>query len=79
MCIQLSSQPGHTSAMLVPDKTPPVKKTAPTYIRTNEFTSIFQAKSTGLELRSWKSPVKHETSGNRELGGRFLLVIVKKA
>ena len=42
-CIQnSSSQHGHSSAMLVPDKTAP-KKSPPTYIKVNEFTAIFQA------------------------------------
>lgn len=42
MCIQnSSSQHGHSSAMLVPDKIPP-RKSPPTYIRVNEFTAIFQ-------------------------------------
>lgn len=41
-CIQnSSSQHGHSSAMLVPDKTAP-KKSPPTYIKVNEFTAIFQ-------------------------------------
>jgi len=36
-----SSQHGHSSAMLVSDRMPPRRK-PPTYIRTNEFTGIFQ-------------------------------------
>jgi len=36
-----SSQHGHSSAMLVSDRTPP-RKQPPTYIRVNEFTSIVQ-------------------------------------
>ncbi|CAE7320441.1 VHA-a3 [Symbiodinium sp. CCMP2592] len=42
LCTQhFASQRGHSSAVLMPHRSPP-RKQAPTYIRVNEFTSIFQ-------------------------------------